>query len=355
MNEKQGVRPGNQLISLGILFALIAISFYVIFRNFSEIDPRTIGGILRGVQPGFLALALLCLFLYILTEGVSMRVLSGALGHPYGAVKTIVYSAIDLYFSAITPSATGGQPAVAYYMAQDGIPLTKSTTLLLANLIQYTASLLFMGLIVLIIKPGLVLAGGKWILILFIIGVVLHVGMLVAFALCMFRQKMIRRLAGAVLHLLCKLRLVKNEEERLAAFDQQLLEYHECVVLVHKRPGLLLSVFIGNILQRVAMFSIAYFVYRALGLSAHSYWELMAVQIVIALAVNSLPLPGAVGAAEAAFLMLYTIIYSQEFLMPAMLLTRGVSHYLCFILCGIITIVNHIITMKTQRKAREVC
>ena len=90
-------------------------------------------------------------------------------------------------------------------------------------------------------------------------------------------------------------------------------------------------------------------------LSVKNDRELMAVQIVIALAVNSLPLPGAVGAAEAAFLMLYTIIYSQEFLMPAMLLTRGVIYYLCFILCGIITIVNHIITMKTQRKAREVC
>ncbi len=355
MKEQQGLRPRNQLISLGILLALIAISFYVIFKNFSEFNLHAVAGILKHIHPGYLFGALICLFLYILTEGYNMQILSTALGHPYGFGKTIVYSAIDLYFSAITPSATGGQPAVAYYMAQDNIPLTKSTTLLLANLIQYTASLLVMGVVVLLIKPSLVLAGGKWILLFFIIGVVLHIGMLVAFALGMLRQKLIRRIAYAILHFLCRIKLVKDEGKKLAAFDKQLSEYHECVALVKNKPALLFAVFLGNILQRMAMFSIAYFTYRALGLSGHGYWEIIAIQIVIALAVNSLPLPGAVGAAETAFLVLYKMIYSQKMLMPAMLLTRGVSYYLCFILCGVITIFNHIITMKRRGKARREC
>lgn len=353
--QQQGIRPRNQLVSLGILFALIAISFYVIFKNFSQLDPRAIAGILRHIHPVYFCGALVCLFLYIFAEGYNMRMLSAALGHPYGFGKTIVYSAIDLYFSAITPSATGGQPAVAYYMAQDNIPLTKSTTLLLANLIQYTASLLVMGIAVLIIRPGLILAGGKWIVLLFAIGGVLHIGMLVAFGLCMLREPLIRRIAYAVLRFLCRIKLVRHEEEKLAAFDRHLNEYHACVALVKKKPMLLLAVFVGNIAQRMAMFSIAYFTYRALGLSGHGYWEIIAIQIVIALSVNSLPLPGAVGAAEGAFLVLYSMIYTPKMLMPAMLLTRGVSYYLCFILCGVITTFNHVITMKNRGKARRKC
>lgn len=355
MKEQQGLRPRNQLISLGILLALIAVSFYVIFKNFSEVDPHAAAKILRHIHPVYFCGALACLFLYILAEGYNMQMISAALGHPYGFGKTIVYSAVDLYFSAITPSATGGQPAVAYYMAQDKIPLTKSTTLLLANLIQYTASLLVMGVAVLIIKPGLVMTGGKGILLLFIVGITLHVGMLVVFGLCMLQQKLIRRIAYAILHFLCRIRLVKDEEKKIAAFDKQLCEYHECVALVKKKPMLLLAVFLGNVLQRMAMFSIAYFTYRAMGLSGHSYWEIIAIQIVIALAVNSLPLPGAVGAAEAAFLALYSMIYSRKMLIPAMILTRGISYYLCFIVCGVITIFNHVLTMKKRGKARREC
>ena len=62
-----------------------------------------------------------------------------------------------------------------------------------------------------------------------------------------------------------------------------------------------------------------------------------------------LPLPGAVGAAEPVFLVLYADIYSKSMLGSAMIFTRFFSYYLCFVLCGVVSIVNHIILMRKAR------
>ena len=58
-----------------------------------------------------------------------------------GLVRGVLYSAADIYFSAITPSATGGQPASALLMVGDGIPTAVTTVVLLLNLAMYNLSI----------------------------------------------------------------------------------------------------------------------------------------------------------------------------------------------------------------------
>ena len=68
--------------------------------------------------------------------------LSKAFGYKRKFRKALVYSTSDIYFSAITPSATGGQPASAYFMMNDKIPGAVTTIVLLVNLTLYTTSII---------------------------------------------------------------------------------------------------------------------------------------------------------------------------------------------------------------------
>lgn len=354
MKKNTGFNPKNQLISLAILIALIAITFYVILNNFADFDIKMFTHLFSSLDWKYLVFAIIALLLYIMFEGLSMQLVASSIGCRYGFIPAMVYSCIDLYFSAITPSATGGQPAVAYYMAKNDIPLTKSSPILLVNLVQYTVSLLLMALLVLIVDVNLIISGGHFIVVLFIIGFLTNIVLLIVFLMCMFWQKLVRKIGLGTLQLLCKLHLLKHKEARIEALDKHLEEYHSCMELIRLDPKMLVGVLIGNILQRLSVFTIAYFVYRSFGLSGQSYWIFIAIQIISAVAVNTLPLPGAVGAAEGAFLAMYSIIYSQQLLMPAMLLTRGISYYACFILCGIVTILNHIhLVRKARRETRQ--
>ncbi|MFR2128888.1 MAG: hypothetical protein ACLS4M_06675 [Eubacterium ventriosum] len=60
----------------------------------------------------------MCGFLY---SKVWHKVLCGTFGYKRPFRKCLVYSSSDIYFSAITPSATGGQPASAYFMMKDKV------------------------------------------------------------------------------------------------------------------------------------------------------------------------------------------------------------------------------------------
>ena len=76
-----------------------------------------------------------------------LALISGAI---LGAINGMTYGGADVYFSAITPSATGGQPASAYFMIKDGIAPSMVAVMLLINLVMYTAALLISSIAVFI-------------------------------------------------------------------------------------------------------------------------------------------------------------------------------------------------------------
>ena len=99
---------------------------------------------------------------FIYFEGEALRVLVRHMGYPAKRSHGFVYSAADVYFSAITPSASGGQPASAYFMLKDGIAGTAVMAALLLNLIMYTLAILTIGLVDILIFPEVFLNSRAW-------------------------------------------------------------------------------------------------------------------------------------------------------------------------------------------------
>ena len=79
------------------------------------------------------------------------------MGYPTKHKDAFVYSAADIYFSAITPSASGGQPASAFFMIKDGIPATTVMAALLVNLIMYTLAVISIGVFAILAFPKIFL------------------------------------------------------------------------------------------------------------------------------------------------------------------------------------------------------
>ncbi len=85
-----------------------------------------------------------------------------------------------------------------------------------------------------------------------------------------------------------------------------------------------------------------FFVYKSFGLSGFSIRDIIALQVVISITVDSLPLPGAVGVSEAKFFLLYTKVYIADYITPTMLLTRGINFYMMLLLTGVVTMGFHL-------------
>ena len=356
MEEKSTFKAGrrkNQIISLAVLAILVLLTFLTLHSKFEDVNFRHLWKVLIHLDKGYMILAVLAMLAFVVIEGQCLAVIARSLGYKMRLREATVYSAADLYFSAITPSATGGQPASAYYMAKDGIKVSDTTTILVLNILLYTISLLLMGTWGLWVKFDFFMATNGIFKVLFALGMVMQILLVALCLMCMFSRELIRNLGKFVIKCLYRFRFIRYKEEKIEKINGYIDRYQAGVDFVKKKPGVITAALFGNILQRIAFFSVGYFVYRSFGLWQTGYVDMIALQSVLTIAINSLPIPGAIGVSEASFLVLFKGVFPVAALAPAMIFTRGINYYLCFILCGILTIAYHLSILKRQGKRRN--
>ena len=336
-------RFGNKYVSCFImLVALIAITYYCIF---SSVNVEEIQTTIQSSEFKYIMIGILAMFLNICLEGVSIHIIGQSLGICIGRIRSFCYACIDLYYCGITPSAAGGQPVLAYYMSRDNIPISKSTIIVLLYTVMYKIVLLFLGVVVLTLHLDFIMEN-RLTLFLFVIGMVVNLVIVALCLLCMYSRTVVRQIVSKVIFFLHKLHIIKNKEKKIDSFHKHIEEYHSSAIFIKENKLVLVKVFLVTLLQRLVLFSVGYLVYFSFGLSNFHFLDILAIQVVIAIMVDSLPLPGAVGISEAMLFLLYTKVYAPEFIAPAMVLTRGINFYLMLILTGVITILYHILSVK---------
>ena len=98
--------------------------------------------------------------------------------------------------------------------------------------------------------------------------------------------------------------------------------------------------------QVIAIYGVTYFVYRSFGLNEYSFIKIVLIQSLLLVSTSSIPLPGAVGISENAFLTIYLTVFGTEYLASAMLLSRGISFYLFMVVSLLVVI---IVTLKRKK------
>ena len=136
----------NKIICFFVTLLLAIVTIYAVFKG-SGISFDELMQSIRDASGVGIALAAVCMLGFIYFEGEAVRVIVNHMGYPAKRSHGFVYSAADVYFSAITPSASGGQPASAFFMMKDGIPGTAVMAALLLNLVMYTLAVVTLGLL----------------------------------------------------------------------------------------------------------------------------------------------------------------------------------------------------------------
>ena len=94
---------------------LSVLTIYALFYN-SGLSLSELWQDIKEASPLWLIPAALCMLGFIFFEGRSLVLILRTLGYPAKKRRGFLYASADIYFSSITPSATGGQPASAYFM-----------------------------------------------------------------------------------------------------------------------------------------------------------------------------------------------------------------------------------------------
>lgn len=334
----------KQLLNILFLLFLIGVTLLIVFVVNKDFSFRDLAEFLAacGEEWYWLIAAVAASALFVIFEGVSLFFILRGLGEKPKFFSSMIYSTSDVYYSAITPSATGGQPASAYYMVKDGIGAGKASFALVFNLIGYTTAILIIGCAALIIRPAYFGLIENWFMrLLIILGFVLQGALLGFFIACMFCGGAVKKLGNGIISLLTKLRLMKKPEKWRKKIADEVEKFKECRRAIRERPFMTVADFLFNLLQRVSHVLVSCFVCLAAAPSAN-FFDLFVLESLVLVGYNSVPLPGGVGAFESLYINIYCIRFGDAFILSAMMVTRAISYYLRMIVCGILTFGYHL-------------
>ena len=334
-----------------LLFVLIAAG--TVAAVVTQSKGFSLTGFLRFIaeaNPVFLICAALGMLGFIVFEGFAIITLCKSFGFRCRKRDGVLYSAADIYFSAITPSATGGQPACGYLMIKDGIPASFTTMALVANVAAYAMAALSVGLVCLISQPGLLFRFSTFSRVLIYLGYMVQAVLIAFFSLMLKKKEIISSIGSWVIKLMGKLRLTKKATLLNGKLHRKMEEYGEYSEMLHGKRSMMAKVFLFNILQRVSQMLVTVFTYLATGGKLSEAYHIFCLQTFTSIGVNCVPIPGAMGITDYLMLDCFGSVMGEEAATNLELLSRSISFYSCVILCGAAVIIKIIMQKRKEMK-----
>ncbi len=323
----------KKLLSAVLFLGLAALTFYVVFKeqNFGELLTA-----IKGMQKGYLLAAALIAVFFVSAEGILIWYLLRAIGDRASLFSCLKYSFTGFFYSGITPSATGGQPMQLYYMSKDGHKVADSTVVLMSVATAYKFVLVVMGIGISVFWwGGLKRYLGEY-LPLYFLGLFLNAALVVILLAIMLNGPGMERFLCGAERLLVKLHLLKHSEKRRESIHNLVSQYQETVQFI-KSHGRVLAFLVGfTFVQRCSVFVLTYFVYRGMGFHTANAFTIMALQAVVYIAVDMLPLPGSQGITELMYAAVFRDIFLGSSLTVSMCVSRGLNFYMLLIISAMV-------------------
>lgn len=328
----------SQLLGIGFILILMIASIMYVLKDESI---NSVMAAIHSVKAGYILIAIALMLGYIICEGINIWITMRALNKKTSVKDCIEYGFVGFYFSSITPSSSGGQPAQVYFMNRKGISITSSSLGLMILLFAHQLVVMLYGLIALFIKPEFMVSHKAGFHLLLAYGLISNAIILFGILFLIFLPKVVFKILNTMGKLLYKIRIIKNKDKLREKISQSLEEYERGAIYMKKNPKILLYVILVTILQITMLFAIPYVIYLGFGLRKFSMMDLILTQAILNIAVSSLPLPGAAGASESVFVDMFRNFFGS-LVVPGMLLTRIANFYIVLIISGIVSLISYI-------------
>lgn len=340
----------NSLLCMAAMVVLAGVTCYILLKDHSM---GTLWAVLKNADLRFVLLGLLLMVLFVGCEAAVIRLLAGTWGGSVPWKRAMQYSFAGFYFSSITPSSTGGQPMQLYYMVRDRMSAARSSFALLTITAMYQLMALAYGVGMGLLKFSYLMGLPLALKLLICFGILAN-GISVAFILLiLFCRPLVERLVYRVLRLLNHFPSFDGEKAAQKA-GSMIEEYSQGGAYLRKYPMAAVKTAVLTFCQLTFLYMASYCACLALGLGSVGLVNFIMLQSIVSLAVSAVPLPGAVGASESGFLVMFSGFLSSSQLLPVMVLSRGISFYGFLVVSGLAVASLHIRKKGTPKKEKEV-
>jgi len=348
--ELSGHKPKvswKRLALFAALFtALTLAGFYTVFEHFSE---RSLSFDAQLLQPKLIVAAIALLLLYFAADGLRFYYTLVALGFriPLKAMTKLVF--INIFFSNITPMATGGGFAQVWYLYDHGVSLGKATA---ATTIRTVLAILFIfsltPVFLLTLAPlqnSSIISDLSAALAIFI---VLY---LVFFAVVLLKSHWLITPIASMIKFLNRLNFISDGKARLWYFKvmREMLKFSRSFSVYIKGPKLaiLLSVFYTAVFL-LSLFSFPALLMWGLGYDV-PYLASLGLLVVTTFIMYFSPTPGASGISEGVFGSFFSGILEHQHLLLVTFSWRFLTIYLGMVF-GLLVLQRYLIKRSQFNK-----
>ncbi len=322
-----------------LFFILLAVlAFYTVFH---DNDLGMIMEALRHMSLWHLLLAAIVALVFTMMEGFMIWYLLRTLQGKADFLKCIRYSFVGFLYSGITPSATGGQPMQLFHMKRDGNRLSASTVVLMTVALVYKLVLVLMGIMMLLTSFSVLKDNLGGYLNLFYLGMFLNTALVAALLVVMVFPNFARVAILSLERLLVKAKILKKSDYRTETIKRFIQNYQDAVQFLLQHKMQVFFVVLATFVQRCLVFILPYIVYRGFGLRGEDALTILMIQMSIYLAVDMLPLPGAQGITELMYRRVFRDIFTVQYTIPSMMVTRGISFYFLLFVSAAVCVIHY--------------
>lgn len=342
------LKTHKQFVNVILFLTVAFLTAYTIFKGNNTTD------LIKSMNKISLFWLLLCIvaaLAFVLIEGIILWILLKQKGKKLSIFRCIKYTLIGYFYSGLTPSASGGQPFQLYYMAKDGNGTAKSTVALLSMALFYKLIMVLMGAaLCLFWSKGIIEYLGVYVWVYYL-GLSLNVIVLLVILAFMLIPEKTKGIIHKSIQLLIKLKLLKENYNRVEKIDSFITGYKDSVDFLFKNKVKMGVLTLLTFIQRSSLLLIPVFIYLGLPLAADNLFTVLSIQAAIYVAVDMLPIPGAQGITEIIYINALGSIFTEKYLTASMIITRSVSFYLIFIIGMIVVLFNGSYVRNLRKKS----
>ena len=332
------------------LYVIITAVVLVVFGIVND-EVKGFFGVIAGMEMKYIVAASLVTTVFLLFEGGIIHYLLRSQKTELKIWDSIKIGLIGLYYSFITPSSTGGQPAQAAYLKRHKIPVGGSIAALFLKFFAYQTAFVFCAVISLVFMHDTISGMGTALLTFSYFGLFMNALWLVFIPL-LFSKKCLGAMCRVCIKLSNKIKFLKkrNFEDSVRRFEADFGDYADR--FRNNKKEIFVSILL-SLPQAILQMSVLFCIYRAMGNGEAGFIEITAMQFVLQSAVCFMPMPGASGAQEIGFSAFMAPYFAENTMFASVLMWRFFTYYLIILLGAVIIIVDQFTKPKTHKEKSE--
>lgn len=325
----------NKIINIVLIILLTSITFYVVF---SSEDIAALPFVIQLLDMNYLLMAFACMSLYLFLNSLIIYIISREVTEEISFWGAVYLNFVGQYYGSITPLACGSQPSqVIVLKTKYNVSISSGSSITMKKFIVYQLVISLFGGWMFLVRYDFVMSHYENYAVFILIGLVGNTIAGLGIVLISYRDVFFKKLFEQLLRLahFCRLFQKHSIEEVFSQIDEFIVNIEE----IKKNKQTMFLVFFYTLLQIIAHFSIAYFIYLAFGQSGYKYLDLLAIQTLIYIAVSFIPTPGNAGASEGGFYIMLRPFFPAHLILYAMAFWRIINYYGNMLVSGLVILV----------------